>query len=109
MTYPPDSILLPYDDAHDPASYEHGLAEYAHQNRGLAETSEYKRDPSGAVILTFCALTVPIIAWNLDTGRTGLCRCWILIENNASGRLDVWLSDDVQFCHKLFLETELSP
>ena len=107
VSLPTDGILLPYEGVWH-GVYEHGFAAFAH---GLTDT-ERTGEASSDLILhesvrrkrgyKFVILRSPIIAWNLTTNRTTICKALVLVEKNVSGRADVWSSDNLHLARNMF-------
>ncbi len=96
---PPDAVLVPYTGGNS-AYYEHAFAAFAHELIGSARAGVAGKDLIQTTSTRyrekyiFILLKATLVAWNLDTNRTMVCRALILVDSNQSGRRDVWTSDN---------------
>ncbi len=111
---PDDSILVPYEgraelvcevNGHE---YEHEFAVFAHELQGSERSG-----PAGSELVlhhntrikvgyTLLVLRWPVVAWNLRTNRIMVCQALILVDDNSSGRKDVWSSDNIAMARNMF-------
>ncbi len=107
LALPQDAIVIPYDGALD-GMYEHGFAKFAYNLPGSARLG-----PAGAELILhystrlkpgymYLVLRWPLVAWNIVTNRTTVCKAMILVDQNASGRRDVYTSDSIAVADKFF-------